>query len=149
MMRTLILAFILAASLAVAQDTNDVPVVTNDVPVVTNSVPLYTNGQHYVWAATNAYLATNALYYINASSGWFPMTGRNAETGKPEPDKPKTLNWYPQVDTRPDGKVHFPRLPEPLLDIIGVPAEMRTVFITLFKPDIEMYDPTWVPAPEE
>jgi hypothetical protein len=112
------------------------------------NAPAYTNGQFYVWASTNGVTATNALDYIN-TSGWFPVTGNNAKTRKPEPDKQKTISWATNVQERVDGKRCFPRIPEKVLDAVGVPVAQRGLFFTVFKPDVETYQSDWFPVEED
>lgn len=109
--------------------------------------PAYTNGQYYVWSAANAAVATNALAYINGTS-WFPVPGRNARTGKIENDHAKTTKWADAVQTRADGKVCFPRIPEKILDKLNVPQEDRAAFFTAFQPTVEVYQNDWFPVVE-
>lgn len=72
--------------------------------------------------------AASAVRQIDAAVG-NPRKGRNAGTGKPEPDKVGTVTWAIPVQ-RLNGKWCFPRNPE---------ADPNRPF------DVEPYDPAWFP----
>lgn len=110
------------------------------------NAPVYESGHYYVF--TNATVATNALNAINAT-GWFPITGINAATGQPEPNKAKTTKWADEVQETADGKFVIPRIPTSLLNKLNVPEAERKAWWDAFLPDVEMYDPNWFPPPEE
>jgi len=107
--------------------------------------PAYTNGQWYVWS--DGAVATNALNYVN-TSGWFPVIGKNAKTGE-DNSEVKVTKWQQSVSIRKDGKFCFPRIPESMLDLVGVPAEQRGQFFTVFGPTLEMYQDGWFPSEED
>jgi hypothetical protein len=94
------------------------------------ATPEYTNNQYYVWNTNQGSLATNALKYINVDSGWFPY-------------RTNTLTWTDSVLTRLDGKLCFPRLPESLLDTLGIPQAQRELFFTIFSPSVDVYKDSW------
>jgi hypothetical protein len=107
--------------------------------------PAYVTDQYYVF--TDATVATNALNAINGS-GWFPITGNNAETGEPEPGKAKTTKWADEVRATADGKYVFPRIPTAIMDAQNVPEAERKAWWDAFTPDVESYNEAWFP-PEE
>ena len=45
--------------------------------------------------------------------------------------------------------VGFPRMPESLLDSLGVTQEERQAFLDGFNPVIEEFDPAWLPVVDE
>lgn len=95
--------------------------------------PAFTNGQYYVWSS--ATVASNALQYINVDSQIFPFVQKHTKN---------TLeNWVPEVLIRNDGKYCFPRIPESLLDKMGIPEGTRELFFTAFNPTIEIYQDNW------
>jgi len=110
------------------------------------NAPAYKAGDYYVW--TNAVVATNSLNAINAA-GWFPITGRNAKTGKLAPNKAKTTKWADEVMTTADGKFVYPRIPTAIMEALGVPEVERKGWWDAFKPDVETYDPNWFPPEDE
>ena len=101
--------------------------------------------EYYVW--DDEAVAQAALDYINGS-GWFPITGVNAATGQPQPNKQKTERWCSEIQERVDGKWCFPRIPESRMDAIGVPPEDRQAFLDAFNPSIEEYQDGWFPVEE-
>jgi hypothetical protein len=109
------------------------------------SKPAYVKGHYYVFP--NEVIATSALTAIN-ESGWFPITGNNAKTGKPAPDKAKTTKWCSSVQERVDGKWVFPRIPDAILDAINVSEAERKGWWDTFTPDVESYQSDWFPVPE-
>jgi hypothetical protein len=78
-----------------------------------------------------------------------PHVGRNALSGKLQPDKCQTTKWCDSVTECLDGKFGFPRVTEKWLDILEVSEEDRQAFLDAFNPSIEEYDPAWIPAREE
>ena len=66
-------------------------------------------GEQYVFNTKEQ--AQAAISEINADP-IFPITGRNARTGKLAPDKQKTERWADEPKERKDGKFYFPRLPK-------------------------------------
>jgi hypothetical protein len=88
--------------------------------------------------------AINAELYIR-EHGNLPLTGINALTGLPEPEKAKTEKWaIPQQ--RLDGKWVFPRLSEYFR--MNCTEEEITTFFTSFNPTIETYNNDWFPQEE-
>jgi hypothetical protein len=75
-----------------------------------------------------------------------PITGRNAKTGKLEPNKAKTERWaVPQQ--RLDGKWVFPIIPYEIA--ITFPPEVSDNFNTNYPNVKEEYDNAWFPVEEE
>ena len=109
---------------------------TEEVNAQAEYVPVYTQGQYYAWAATNATIASNALNYINAT-GWFPITGKNAESGESQPNKTKTSKWADKIEVTTNNLYCFPRIPTKLMNYVGVPASNRVAFISAFLPMIK------------
>jgi len=103
---------------------------------------------------TNTYLlwstqseAASALDFINGTE-WFPLVGKNAATGKPEPNKQQTVRWFEEPLETVSGDWVFPEIPGELLDMLGVPQEEVDGFFTLFNPATASYDPNWFPEEE-
>ena len=94
--------------------------------------PAYTNGQWYIWSADQVQVAAAALNYINVTSGFFPIY--ETRRGVLNTNKISTLRWTDAVVELKDGRVGFPRIPDSLLDTIGVPADQRELFWTTFSP---------------
>ena len=95
------------------------------------------NEEYYVWE--NESDATAAMNYIN-NSGWFPVVGYNAETGEPQPDCQQTTQWQDTPTQRCDNKWVVHRIPQDILDFLGVSEEQRQAFLNTFKPSIEICD---------
>jgi hypothetical protein len=96
--------------------------------------------EYYIWDTESE--AQTALNFINGTN-WFPLTGNNALTGEPEPDKQKTSSWTDSVlESNVDGKWGFKRVSVELMDFAGVPAEDRQAFLDTFNPSIEERDPS-------
>lgn len=77
--------------------------------------------------------AMSAVRQIDAAVG-NPRPGRNAATGKPEPDKVGTVTWAIPIQRMSDGKWGFPRCPK------ADPSRRFTV---------EQWDPLiWFPSDE-
>lgn len=91
--------------------------------------PAYTNGQYYIWADAN--VASNALNYIN-STDWFPAPGKNKKTGEDVPNQ--TTSWATEMTELKDGRVGFLRIPEAVLDRLGVSEADRELYWTAFSP---------------
>jgi hypothetical protein len=88
--------------------------------------------------------AIDAEAYICQVAG-VPIVGRNAKTGKLEPNKAKTERWaIPQQ--RLDGKWVFPQVPDAVS--AKFPPEVATAFNTNFPNVKEDFDSSWFPAPE-
>jgi len=102
--------------------------------------------QWYRWS--NPALAQAALDFINSNQN-LPLVGRNAKTGTPQPDKQKTVNWAEDVTACTDGKYGFPRVPAHVLEHIGIAQEQAQQFFDTYHPDIEEFDPAWIPEDEE
>ena len=111
-------------------------------------IPGYEKGQWYVWSAEKAAVAASALAYINGTD-WFPRAGQNAGTGKVESEKAKTTKWADAVVTLTDGRVGFPRIPEKVLDALGVPAEDRIAFWVAFQAQAVVVTSDMLPVVEE
>ena len=119
--------------------------VLGDYAVIESSdYPAFTNGQYYAWELTNMPMGTAALNYVNAS-GWFPVVGRNGKTGELRPDKKQRTEWVNHLMTNSSGHCGFPRIPEGILDYVGVPATNRIQFLEIFQPDIVLQD-GWEPV---
>ena len=109
-------------------------------------LPAYTNGQYYAW--TNAALATNAMNYIN-TAGWFPIFGHNANTGAVESNKTATTKWADTIIVTTNALYCFDRIPDTLLDYIGVPASNRVAFALIFQPMVKPKEAIVMPVPGE
>lgn len=116
------------------------------IQVAYTNAPAYTNGQYYVW--TSAPVATNALYALN-NSWWFPITGHNAKTGLPAPDKAKTTKWADSVQVTTNNLYVVPRIPTRLMDALNVPEVEREAWWNAFQPSVEEYQDGWFPVEEE
>jgi len=99
--------------------------------------------EYYVWPPADP-RAQAALDYINGTS-WFPVIGRNAKTKAYEPNKQKTTKWCEEVSVRngTDNSLCFPKIPDVVLDAVGVPEEDRQAFLDTFQPTIEEYQDGW------
>ena len=117
-----------------------------EIMVAYTDAPPYQKGDYYVW--TVEAVAVAALDAIN-TAGWFPITGVNAKTKQPSPDKAKTTKWASEVQATADGKFVFPRIPNTIMDAAQVPEEERKGWWDAFQPDVEQYDPNWFPPDEE
>lgn len=104
--------------------------------------------EYYRWTEANLAVAEAALDALNNNQR-LPLVGRNAKTGQLEPNKQKTTKWANEVQVFTDGMVGFPRMPESLLDSLGVSAEERQAFLDGYNPTIEEFDPAWIPEVEE
>ena len=79
----------------------------------------------YRWDTLEA--AQACLNYVNGH-GKLPITGTNALTGEPAPDKQQTTKWVESVTECTDGKFGFERISSDLtaMNMKGrVPGEMR------------------------
>jgi len=117
-------------------------------PVAQAQMPTYTNGQYYAWVSTNAVTASNALAFVN-TSGWFPITGRNAKTGELQPDKEKTMKWANEVQVTTNLLYCFPRIPSKTLKYVGVPMTSQVWFVTNFWPTVMAKEDIVFPPEEE
>lgn len=88
----------------------------------------------------NREAAQGALDFIHSSSV-FPLVGKNAKTGEPQPNKQKTERWA-DVKERVDGKFYFPRLPEAYRE--GLPQEQTESFNASFPHSVEGFESAWV-----
>jgi hypothetical protein len=100
----------------------------------------------YRW--DNLGMAQACLDTVNGDTR-LPLTGHNSKTGEIAlDDKCKTTKWCESVTECTDGKFGFPRVPQTWLDLLGVTAEESAMFIAGFSPDIEEFDPAWIPDEE-
>ena len=90
--------------------------------------------EYYVWNSLED--AKYGLEYIN-NSGWFPIIGYNALTGKLEPDKQITTKWQDLPKLLKDGRWAVTRIPSSRLDDLGVMEEERLLFFAETNPTIE------------
>jgi hypothetical protein len=104
----------------------------------------------YRW--NNEVDAQAALDFLNNHPS-LPHVGKNAKTGELEPDKCKTTKWCNEVIACTDGKFGFQRVSIKWLDILEIPEEDRTAFVTAFVTDkggeVESYDEAWIPVEDE
>jgi len=98
---------------------------------------------YYVFNTENK--ANAALNYINAKS-IFPITGKNARTGRMAHNKAKTLRWADAPWQRADGTWVFPRIPDYIRATLDV--EETAAFVNAFSPAIENYHSDWVVVTE-
>ena len=70
----------------------------------------------------------------------FPKPGRNAATGKINPDV-LTTTWAVPQERITDGKAFFPEPP----DTEEIPAEAVAVMVEDIRPVKEPYDRSWLP----
>ena len=90
-------------------------------------------------------LAIGAEAYI-CQIAQTPITGKNAKTGKLEPNKAKTERWaIPQQ--RLDGKWVFPQVPD--ATTAKFPLDVAIAFNTNYPNVKEEYDSAWFPVEEE
>lgn len=104
--------------------------------------------EYYRWNIADLAIAQAALNTIN-NDARLPITGKNAKTGQPEPDKQKTTKWTNEVQEFVDGKCGFPRITQKWLDAMEVTPEETQAFLTNFNPTIEEFDPAWMPVVED
>ena len=104
--------------------------------------------EYYIWDEADLAIAQAALDSINNNER-LPITGKNAKTGKLEPNKQKTIKWANEVQVFVNGTVGFPRITTEWLDRMNVPAEERQAFLDTFNPTIAEFDPAWLPPEEE
>lgn len=97
------------------------------------------NKEYYIWHISNIDIAQAALDFIN-SNPRLPITGKNAKTGQPEPNKQKTTSWTKELTFFGDDKVGFQRVPDQLLSSLGVDEVERQQFFDTFSPTIEIPD---------
>ena len=65
--------------------------------------------------------------FIN-NSGWFPLQAQNGSG--------ETINWVGEAMEMASGEFCVPRIPESILDAVGVPQASRDAFLTAFGQDI-------------
>jgi hypothetical protein len=107
------------------------------------AAPAYTNGQWYVWEATNAVIATNAMNYINNSMGCFPITGKHPVTGAEKAGTAQTDKYVETVCVRKDGKVCFERMTAEFCTLMGITEAQKDTFMATYSPQIEIYAEEW------
>lgn len=79
--------------------------------------------------------AATCLHVIN-NAGWFPTSGY--VNGQPAPDEnQKTTSWAEAPLQLKDGRFAIPRIPEHVLDSLGVALELRSVFMKNFGWNIQ------------
>jgi hypothetical protein len=104
----------------------------------------------YLNVADTLLEATNALNFINDDSR-FPITGSNAKTGVPEPDKTKTEIWFSVDDIYhlTDGRFGFPTVPADKLSGEGVSLEEKELWYATFNIVLVEDAGHLIPASEE
>jgi hypothetical protein len=102
--------------------------------------------QWYRWDSLET--AQACLDYLN-NRPELPLVGKNAKTGKSEPNKTKTTKWCDSVTECTDGKFGFPKIPASFLDYLGIDEAERQQFLDTFQPTIEEFDSAWIPEVEE
>ena len=98
---------------------------------------------HYVFEDKET--ADGADAYISQVGG-APVVGKNAKTGRPEPEKAKTLRWAIPRE-RLDGKWVFPVVPESLSS--QYPDHIKNYFNENFPHSIEIFQSDWFPSEED
>lgn len=98
------------------------------------------------WRFETKEKAEAALKVINDNSK-FPITGINAATRLPAPDKQKTERWA-EITECIDGKFGFESVNTKMYDTLEISVSEQTAFVTTHKPAVEEYDPAWFPQEE-
>jgi hypothetical protein len=86
--------------------------------------------QYYLWDSDRQNIAEMALYAIN-NSGWFPQPSFSESV----PSGEDTVKWAEGLVTTADGRVGFPKIPNEIMDKMGVAMAEREAWLDAFTPD--------------
>jgi len=90
--------------------------------------------QYYTWAKSYKSKAQGMLDAINNHEK-LPLVGMR--NGKPAPDKQMTIKWADGLTEWVDTRFGFQKIPDEVLDKMGITQEERDAMIAAFKPRID------------